>query len=87
MDNMESTIFFGHGFSFDEILLNGKLGGPAAIYSYLEIRVKNLSRQIEQHDTSDFDQKRILLAIQAMKEAQALTQSMTGAKNQLSMAH
>lgn len=82
MQTSGATMFSDQGVSFDDILVHGKLGGPKAIISFFEIRIKQLMRQLEGNAASDRDRKRLFLAIHAMREAQSIIGSLR--KNSIS---
>ena len=70
MHTQEDTMFSDQGCSFDEIVRDGKLGGKQAVISFLQIRINQLTRKFEVLEESELDTRRLILAIQAMRDAQ-----------------
>lgn len=70
MIRKHTSVFADRGFSFDEITLNGALGGPDALQSYLATRRSQLTRRLSLGDEEARD--RIVLSISAIKDAELL---------------
>lgn len=87
MQTNTGTMFSDQGVSFDDILVNGKLGGPKAVASFLEIRIKQLMRQMEGAGQTEYDRNRLLLAVHAMREAQAIVGSLSNTRATQRMGH
>lgn len=76
MAGNSGSIFADRGIGFDEILLAGKLGGRTAILSYLDIRIKQMTRDVESAGPAGPDRARVMLSIRAMTEARKVAQTL-----------
>jgi hypothetical protein len=63
------SIFADRDVGFEDILQKGKLGGRPAILSYLDVRIKQLGREVEITPSVGLERPRLLLAVRAMIEA------------------
>jgi hypothetical protein len=75
MQGKTSTLFADRGVGFDEILLSGKLGGRKAVVSYLDIRLKQITRQTHSTKLEGLERAKLMLSIQAMTEAKYVASS------------
>ena len=75
MQGRTGTIFADRDTGFDEILRDGRLGGRRAVVSYLDIRLKQITRESHSANLEGMDRARMLLSIGAMTEARRLAQS------------
>jgi hypothetical protein len=69
MSNNSHSIFADKGFSFEDILYRGNLGGRTAVVSYLDVRIRQLNRMVETTNSAGLDRARLILSIRAMTEA------------------
>jgi hypothetical protein len=72
MNSTENSMFIGKDVTFDDIIYKGKLGGKSAITTYLDIRIKQLTRGLTLYEEGGPTSKRLLLGIAAMRNAQQL---------------
>ena len=87
MQATSGTMFSDQGVSFDDIIVHNKLGGPKAVMSFLEIRIKQLMRQLDGNSGPEYEQKRLLLAVHAMREAQSIIGSLKRVRQPRDMEH
>jgi hypothetical protein len=69
MQGNSHSIFADKDIAFEDILHGGKLGGRTAVVSYLDVRIKQMTREVESIAVGGLDRARILLSIRAMTEA------------------
>jgi hypothetical protein len=72
MQGKSGTLFADRDVGFDEILQSGKLGGRKAVVSYLDIRLKQITRESQSAKLEGFERARLMLSIRAMTEARHL---------------
>ncbi len=75
MHGNTGTLFAERGIGFDEILRDGKLGGRRAVVSYLDIRLKQITRESHSANLEGFEKTKLMLSIRAMTEARHVAMS------------
>jgi hypothetical protein len=75
MHGNTGTLFAERGIGFDEILRDGKLGGRRAVVSYLDIRLKQITRESHAANLEGFEKTKLMLSIRAMTEARHVAMS------------
>lgn len=70
------TLFADRDIGFDEILRDGKLGGRKAVVSYLDIRLKQITRESHSGNLEGLERARLMLSIRAMTEARRVALSL-----------
>jgi hypothetical protein len=75
MQETEENMFSDRGVTFDDILLNGQLGGKRAVIAYLDMRYNQIKRQLETDENSENDRSRMVLAVHALREARVIMSS------------
>lgn len=75
--NALQNIFEGRGFSFQEIIIGGQLGGQEALLRYLKVRRSHFHRIARQEKPDTLAARQAFLAHDALHQAMLIIQSIT----------